>query len=98
MKIVDKEPHVYLILINTPEEVVIAGEPSACERVIKKLDCQIHPISVNDVVHCEPVKKEYKEIKRDLKLFLGANILYQRIEPKVRKIKRTFSQEFFFTK
>ena len=46
----------------------------------------------------EKLEQEYKEIKRDLKLFLGANILYQRIEPKVRKIKRTFSQEFFFTK
>ena len=37
-EIIDKEKHVYLILINTPEEVVIAGEPIACERVIKKLD------------------------------------------------------------
>jgi len=63
-EIVEKEPHVYLILINTPEEVVIAGEPYACERVINKLECPIHPIPVNDVVHCEPVKKEYKEIKK----------------------------------
>ena len=42
-KLVDKEAYVYLILINTPEEVVIAGEPSACERVIKKLKSPIHP-------------------------------------------------------
>ena len=61
---VDTEPHVYLILINTPEEVVIAGEPSACERVIKKLKRPIHPIPVTDVVHCEPVKTEYEEIRR----------------------------------
>ena len=46
----------------------------------------------------EKLEQEYKEIKRDLKLFLGANILYQRIEPKIRKIKRTFSQEKIFTK
>ena len=63
-KIVDKEPRVYLILINTPEEVVIAGEPSACERVINRLGCQIFPIPVTDVVHCDPVKKEYNEIKK----------------------------------
>ena len=63
-KLVDKEAHVYLILINTPEEVVIAGEPSACERVIKKLNRPIHPIPVTDVVHCEPVKTEYQEIRR----------------------------------
>ena len=63
-KLVDKEAYVYLILINTPEEVVIAGEPSACERVIKKLKSPIHPIPVTDVVHCEPVKTEYQEIRR----------------------------------
>ncbi|MDE0792551.1 MAG: PfaB family protein [SAR324 cluster bacterium] len=63
-KLVDKEAHVYLILINTPEEVVIAGEPAACERVIKKLKRPIHPIPVTDVVHCEPVKTEYEEIRR----------------------------------
>ncbi len=61
---VEKEEHVYLILINTPEEVVIAGEPPACERVIRKLGCPVFPIPVTDVVHCEPVKKEYEEIKR----------------------------------
>ena len=63
-ELVDIEPHVYLILINTPEEVVIAGEPSACEKVIKRLNRPIHPIPVTDVVHCEPVKTEYQEIRR----------------------------------
>ncbi len=48
-KLVDKEAYVYLILINTPEEVVIAGEPSACERVIKKLKSPIHPIPVTEI-------------------------------------------------
>ena len=32
--------------------------------MINKLECPIYPISVNDVVHCEPVKKEYQEIKK----------------------------------
>ncbi len=58
------EDRVYLSLINTPNEVVIAGEPSACEKVIRQLDCEFHPISVTDVVHCEPVKSDYEEIKR----------------------------------
>ena len=61
---IEKEPHVYLILINTPEEVVIAGEPVACERVIQNLGQTIYPIPVTDVVHCEPVKTEYEEIRR----------------------------------
>ena len=61
---VENEAHVYLILINTPEEVVIAGEPTACERVILQLGRSVYPIPVTDVVHCEPVKTEYEEIKR----------------------------------
>jgi PfaB family protein len=61
---VENEAHVYLILINTPEEVVIAGEPSACQRVIQQLGRPVHPIPVTDVVHCEPVKTEYEEIRR----------------------------------
>ncbi len=61
---VDKEPHAYLILINTPREVVIAGEPTACMRVCEMLGEQPTPIPVTDVVHCDPVKTEYEEIKR----------------------------------
>ena len=63
-EIIEKEKYVYLILINTPDEAVIAGDPIACERVIKKLDCPIYPIPVTDVVHCEPARKEYNEIKK----------------------------------
>ena len=62
--VVDKEPHAYLILINTPRESVIAGEPAACLRIIEKLGERPTPIPVTDVVHCDPVKTEYAEIKR----------------------------------
>ncbi|GIT71497.1 MAG: hypothetical protein Ct9H300mP28_13110 [Pseudomonadota bacterium] len=60
----DKEPHAYLILINTPRESVIAGEPAACLRIFEKLGEKPTPIPVTDVVHCDPVKTEYAEIKR----------------------------------
>ena len=49
-KEIENEAHVYLILINTPEEVVIAGEPTACQRVIQKLARPVHPIPVTDAV------------------------------------------------
>jgi Polyketide synthase modules and related proteins len=62
--VVDMEPHVYLILINTPRESVIAGEPAACLRIIEILGEKPTPIPVTDVVHCDPVKTEYEEIKR----------------------------------
>ena len=62
--VVDMEPHAYLILINTPRESVIAGEPAACLRIIEILGEKPTPIPVTDVVHCDPVKTEYEEIKR----------------------------------
>lgn len=58
------EKHVYLILINTPEEVVIAGETEACQRVIKALNCHAHHMPINHVIHCEPMQSEYNELVR----------------------------------
>ena len=61
---IDQEERAYLILVNTPQEVVMAGEPAACERVAKALAVEPHPIQVTDVVHCAPVKADYDEVKR----------------------------------
>ncbi|MEC7215328.1 MAG: hypothetical protein VXW26_13035, partial [SAR324 cluster bacterium] len=36
-KALEKRERVYLVLINTPQEVVIAGEPSACKELIEEL-------------------------------------------------------------
>ena len=56
------EQRVYIVLINTPEEVVIAGETQACERVIQNLKCDAFPTSINHVIHCEPMHSEYDEL------------------------------------
>ena len=63
-KALEKRERVYLVLINTPQEVVIAGEPSACKELIEELKCESHEIPVTDVVHCPPVQSEYEEIKK----------------------------------
>lgn len=59
----ETEERAYLILINTPQEVVIAGEAESCERVAQKLGVEAHPLHVTDVVHCAPVKADYDEVK-----------------------------------
>jgi len=59
---VASESRVYSIIINTPEEVVIAGEDEACQRVIRKLDCDYFPVPMSDVIHCELVKADYDEL------------------------------------
>lgn len=61
-EILKNEKRVYIPLINTPEEVVIAGETQACQRVIETLKCDAFPTSINHVIHCEPMQSEYDEL------------------------------------
>ncbi len=61
---IKNESRVYLTQINTPEEVVIAGEPTACERVIKTLGCNAFRAPFDHVIHCDPINSEYEEIAR----------------------------------
>ncbi|MGB3655276.1 MAG: type I polyketide synthase, partial [Rivularia sp. (in: cyanobacteria)] len=56
------ENRVYLTQINTPEEVVIAGEPFSCERVIEKLGCNAFRAPFDHVIHCEAMASEHQEI------------------------------------
>ncbi|GAX36834.1 PfaB family protein [Nodularia sp. NIES-3585] len=58
------EPRVYLTQINTPEEVLIAGEKTACQRVIKSLGCNSFPAPFDHVIHCEAMRSEYEEIAK----------------------------------
>lgn len=53
------EEHVYLIQINAPEEVLIAGDTQACKRVIKTLGCRSFPAPFNHAIHCEAMRSEY---------------------------------------
>ncbi|MDM9385364.1 type I polyketide synthase [Chlorogloeopsis sp. ULAP01] len=56
------ENHVYLILINTPQEVAIAGDTQACQRVIQRLNCDAFGAPFNHVIHCEAIRSEYDEL------------------------------------
>ncbi|WP_414586151.1 PfaB family protein [Scytonema sp. PCC 10023] len=58
------EDRVYLTQINTPEEVVIAGDTAACQRVIKTLSCNAFRAPFNHAIHCEAMISEYDEIAK----------------------------------
>ncbi|WP_017317834.1 type I polyketide synthase [Mastigocladopsis repens] len=58
------ENRVYLTQINTPEEVLIAGDTAACQRVIKTLGCNAFRAPFNHAIHCETMRSEYDEIAR----------------------------------
>ncbi|MFN6513115.1 MAG: PfaB family protein [Nostoc sp. CreGUA01] len=58
------EKRVYLPLINTTEEVAIAGDIQACKRVIANLNCDAFSAPFTHVIHCEPMCSEYDELVR----------------------------------
>jgi PfaB family protein len=58
------EKRVFLTQINTPEEIVIAGQPAACERIIQILGCNAFRAPFDHVIHCEAMRSEYNEIAR----------------------------------
>ncbi|MBW4499557.1 MAG: PfaB family protein [Scytonema hyalinum WJT4-NPBG1] len=58
------ENRVYLTQINTPEEVLMAGDTAGCQRVIKTLGCNAFRAPFNHAIHCEPMQSEYEEIVR----------------------------------
>ncbi len=62
--IVDKEERVFLIMINTPSNVLIAGDPAACKRVIKKLGCRYFETPMGDIAHNELLEAEYENLTK----------------------------------
>ncbi|MDJ0692864.1 PfaB family protein [Mastigocoleus sp. MO_188.B34] len=73
-KFLQYEKYAYLTQINTPEEVIIAGDPKACERVIKTLGCNAFRAPFDHVIHCEAMHSEYGEITRVHRLPVAENI------------------------
>ena len=59
---VEQEHRVYLTQISTPKEVVIAGDPQGCQRLIASLDCDAFRAPFNHVIHCPAMKSEYDEL------------------------------------
>jgi PfaB family protein len=56
------EPRVYLTHINTPRQVVIAGEPAAVRRVAERLGCPALQAPFDHVLHCDPVRLEFDRL------------------------------------
>jgi PfaB family protein len=53
------KPRAFIAIISTPDEVVLAGDPAACKRVIAKLGCHALRAPFDHVIHCEPMRSEY---------------------------------------
>ncbi len=59
LDVLEKEPKAFLTIINTPDEVVIAGEQNACQRVIKALGCRSLPMPFQASIHNPAMAGEY---------------------------------------
>ncbi|HSH01336.1 MAG TPA: PfaB family protein [Anaerolineae bacterium] len=58
------EERVFLTHINTLGEVIIAGEPAACQALIERLNCRRSMrLPYNHVIHCPPMKAEHGTFK-----------------------------------
>ena len=59
----ENESRVFMTHINTPRQVVIAGDPAACRKVIEKLKCNSLQAPFNYALHCEAMLSEYSDLR-----------------------------------
>ncbi|MFE7659508.1 beta-ketoacyl synthase N-terminal-like domain-containing protein [Streptomyces celluloflavus] len=55
---------VYLTHVNTPGEVVIAGDPAQCRRVVAALACEAARAPANHVMHCDLLDDRAEEVRQ----------------------------------
>ncbi|OUR87885.1 hypothetical protein A9Q81_25440 [Gammaproteobacteria bacterium 42_54_T18] len=61
-KAVAKEDKVFLTIINTPDNMLIGGDPDACQRVVKALGTRAMSLQLASAIHSAPAKLEYDRI------------------------------------
>lgn len=57
------ESKVFMTHINTPRQVVIAGDPAACRGVIKTLKCISLQATYDYALHCEAMQSEFNDLQ-----------------------------------
>jgi len=60
-KAVSAREKVYITHINTPQEVIIAGDKQTCIAVAEELQCHYFPVPSSHVLHCQPMYSQYEE-------------------------------------
>jgi PfaB family protein len=53
---------VYITFVNTPQELVIAGDPQECLHIIAQLKCQSFPVNFNSILHSPLAKSREREL------------------------------------
>lgn len=71
---VETEDRVYITLVNTDREVVIAGDPATCIRVAESLGCRYFPLRLDLAIHSGPAHRVYDRLVALYDLELGEKI------------------------
>jgi PfaB family protein len=100
---------VHLTHVNTPQELVIAGDPDQCRALIEELGCRAARSPVNVVMHCPVVDPEFDGLARlndyptgsfgDLELFSAYDYLplpAERLGESPRRIATTLRSTIDF--
>lgn len=56
------EPRVYLLIINTDNEVVLGGDPAGLLRVVERLQCAGQQLPLNNLAHTPILAQAYDEL------------------------------------
>ncbi|MBW2453374.1 MAG: acyltransferase domain-containing protein [Deltaproteobacteria bacterium] len=59
----EEREHVYLLIINTPDECVIGGDTTAVEEAVQALGAAFHPLQGVTTVHCEVAREVADEYR-----------------------------------
>ena len=62
-KVAEDEDRVYTTIINTPDSLVIGGDPDACQRVIKRFGVRGMALDMAKAIHSPPAFKEYEKME-----------------------------------
>lgn len=104
-----RHDRVHLTHVNTPRELVIAGDPAQCRALIEELGCPAARSPVNVVMHCPVVDPELDGLARmndyplgsfgDLELFSAYDyrpLPAERLAESPRRIAHTLRSEIDF--
>ena len=61
--VIKNENRVYMTHINSPRQVVIAGDPAMCRKVIGTLKCISLQAPYNYALHCEAMQSEFDNLQ-----------------------------------
>ena len=97
-----KETQVYLLIINTPNNVIIGGETAACQRVLASTNWKTIEASINDVIHCNIVRSDYDRlvelhhtpVKANPKRRLYSAAAYQSIEQTTETLAHSIAEMY----